>query len=779
MMAGETRTDITDERSLFRDDTNAPLIIFEPVPGLPSSAVPVRVDARPSGRLSLQRTWEWAQSLAQAEAARGTGFHFAPVFLGAGAALYFTMAAEPALAPFIFLLVLLSLCAVAARQRAVIRAVMIACALTSTGIVAAKVQTIRQNTILLGEQITTRVTGRVLSIEKVAKGYRAIVEVLATERPTLKFQPERIKVTLRKAPFGLQAGQGIKGLFLLRPPTGPVRPGSFDFSFDAYFDRVGASGISLTEVEPAVIPSPGVLRAAGFWFERQRTLIAERVRKRITGQNGEMAAALITGLTGGISEATNDAMRVTGLAHVTSISGLHMALVAGAVMGIVRFLLALFPVSASGYSTKKVAAILAFFASFIYYLLSGGGVATLRSFIMLAVMLVAVMFDQRALTMRNLVIAAIIILVVTPHEIMGPSFQMSFAATAALIGAFQAWTNRPQFHSSREHGAWRRALRSVLFFLLGLAATSLIAGSATAIYSAYHFNRIAPLGLFANLAAMPAVSLIVMPMALLAVLLMPFGLDGFPLDLMGQGVAIMLSTADYFAALSPVGASGLMPGKAVVTFTLGLALLCLLTTRLKLTAVPLFAAGIALTAARAAPDVMISEDARLVAVRDAAGSLAVSRERPNRFTIENWQRAYMTETLVLPVEEAAKGAQFECSDGYCSAALADGRRVGRVEDPAILGAACIDADVLVVAFPVTRRGCGPSGAFVVSARDLARRGAAEIVFEDGAPVLAQAFPSTDRPWHRHRIFSRAARSMPPYVAKPKTAPPRTEATLTP
>ncbi len=775
-MAGESRTEIADERLHFRRDFDVPLDLPEITP---TNRMPVPT-AGPAIHASIWNTPRWRRhfiALIETERARGALFHFAPVFLGAGAALYFTAAEEPFLIALIVVSALFTLGILTAKERPALRALMITGALTAAGGTTAKIETLRVQSILLGENISTRVTGRILSMEKVGLGYRAIVEVLATERPKLKFQPERIKITLRKAPFGLQAGDGIKALFLLRPPTGPVRPGSFDFSFDAYFDRIGANGISLSEVEKIAVPETGIASRIQFWFEQQRTKIAERMRRQIPGQNGEMAAALVTGLTGGIDGETNEAMRVSGLAHVTSISGLHMALVAGAVMGIVRLLLAAFPMFSSRFPAKKIAALLAFFAAFVYLLLSGGGVATLRSFIMLGVMLAAVLFDRAALTMRNLVIAAVIILIWSPHEVIGPSFQMSFAATAALIAAYQVFSERRAKRletRTPNPQLWSRAARQIWMFFAGLALTSLIAGSATSIYSAYHFNRIAPLGLFANLAAMPAVSLIVMPMALLSVLLMPFGFDGFALFLMGWGVGVMLDTADYFAALSATGATGLMPGSALLAFTLALVLACLFVTRLKLAAVPLLALGIVLIFFRTFPDMIVSEDARLVAVRTNESNLAVSRERPNRFTIENWQRAYLAGALTVPAAEKAGIDAFECSKGYCVLQRADGLRIARAEDRDILAAACADADLIVAAFAVPRRGCGIDGAKLISARELARRGAAEINFSSdsgtGNPLIevSHVFAGLDRPWQRHRAFSRAARNMEPYKARPKT-----------
>lgn len=780
-MAGETKTGIANERLLFSRDYDAPLLLPETAPLDPSNRLPVPIANR-SRRFSSWNVSLWRAHIAALigiERARGALFHFVPVFLGAGAALYFTASEEPFLIALLAVLALSALAILMAKERPALRALMMAGALTAAGGTAAKLETLRVQTILLGENISTRVTGRILSIEKVGKGYRAIVGILSTQRPKLKFQPERMKITLRKAPFGLQAGDGIMALFLLRPPTGPVRPGSFDFAFDAYFDRIGANGISLSEVERTDVPETGIFSRTQFWFEQQRTKIAERMRRQIPGQNGEMAAALVTGLTGGISAETNEAMRVSGLAHVTSISGLHMALVAGAVMGIVRLLLAGFPLFSSRFPAKKIAALLAFIAAFVYLLLSGGGVATLRSFIMLGVMLIAIMCDRAALTMRNLVIAAVIILIWTPHEVVGPSFQMSFAATAALIGAYQVFSERRAKRletRTPDPRLWTRAVRMGWMFFVGLALTSLIAGAATSVYSAYHFNRIAPLGLFANLAAMPAVSLIVMPMALLSVLLMPLGLDGLPLYLMGRGVGMMLDVAGYFSALSATGATGLMPGGALLAFTAALALACLFVSRLKLAAVPLLALGTVLIAGRTFPDVTISEDAKLLAVRAADGALAVNRDRPNRFTAENWQRAYLAASLTPPMEEGAGVTAFECSDGYCVFQRPDGLRIAQTEDRDILAAACADADLVVAAFPAPRRGCGEGGARLITARELARRGAAEVFI---APVsgarkpevqVSFAFANFDRPWQRHRAFSRAARNMEPYKAKPKPTP---------
>jgi ComEC/Rec2-related protein len=515
------------------------------------------------------------------------------------------------------------------------------------------------------------------------------------------------------------------------------------------------------------MPEPGLSRQLTFWFERQRVAIAATIRGHIGGQSGEMSAALITGLGGGINTETNEAMRVSGLAHVTSISGLHMALVAGSVMGMIRLILALFPNFSSRYPTKKFAASCALIGALIYLLLSGGGVATVRSFIMLAVMLVAVLFDRAAITMRNLVIAALIILAFAPHEIMGPSFQMSFAATAALIAGYQVysqWRLRRSSNMPIQSGRVQRASRTCGLFVLGILATSLVAGIATAIYSAYHFNRIAPMGLIANLIAMPAVSVIVMPMALLSVLLMPLGLEAGPLWLMGKGVDFMLAVANWSARLSSTGDIGVIPMTSFSLFTVALLVFCLANTKLRLVSIPIALAALSLVFSRSEPDILISEDAKLVALRSADGELMLNQSKPNRFTLENWQRAY----------RASTAGAFECADGLCIADSGSGAKVGHLTDKARFQEACDAVDLLVITFPTDGNRCTGKGAFLIAVRQLAQRGAAEVRVGQtnrGRPRfdVTHSIASLDRPWQRHRLFSRAARNMEPYVPKKRAA----------
>ena len=216
-----------------------------------------------------------------------------------------------------------------------------------------------------------------------------------------------------------------------------------------------------------------------------------------------------------------------GSAHLLAISGLHMALVAGSVFWLIRALLALSPGLALNYPIKKWAAVGALLFATVYLGISGARVATLRAWVMLAIMLAAILLDRRALTLRNVALAALIILVFSPESLLSISFQMSFAATVALIAAYQALAERPRRAVLADTGdPTAGRLRRTLFALF---VTSLVAGAATAPFAIFYFQRLAPLTVVANMAVAPAVGLVVMPMALLSVLAMPFGLEVFPL----------------------------------------------------------------------------------------------------------------------------------------------------------------------------------------------------------------------------------------------------------
>lgn len=737
-------------------------------------------DKPPSLRNDLALVLRFAKSLPtriasdiEHELSQGTAFLFVPVCLGLGAILYYLQDFEPATLPLITAII----CAALARRYALRIGsnglVLAAILFTLLGAASAKFQAFRLSTPMVGDQISSQVDARVITIDDAAKGKRALLEILSTTRPKLKYAPDLIHVTLRNVPAGIKAGDIIQARILMQPPSGPVRPGSYDFAFQSYFDGIGANGFSMGAIKQLPPRSSTVLQSINFAIENLRQNIATRIKTFVPGINGVVAAALVSGVTAGIDDDTNEAMRVSGLAHIISISGLHMALVAGVFLVSIRLLFGLFPGFASRRPVKKYAAILALAASLLYLLLSGYGVATVRSFIMLAVMLLAIVFDRQALTMRNLAISATLILLVTPHEVMGPSFQMSFAATAALIASFAWWSNyrRGKTTAPRYSGVLG-LLEKAFKIVIGLAATSIIAGLATSLYSAWHFHRAAPMGLPANLAAMPAVSLIIMPAAVVTMLAMPFGLDEWPVKIMGEGVDMMLSVARYFSSISPAGITGAMTPAALAVTSICLVLACVLQTRLKLIALLLVPLSIYLLATPSFPNILISEDARLVAIPRDNGSLAVNRKRPNSFTLETWQKATMTQKIIKPFFDAPddplSDGIFLCEPGTCRANI-QGKTIVWLEDPKPpkwfdparptdfpwqakqdppttkskrkpyvtpaamplrLADACLTADIIILNAPRPKGLCQTTKSLIITQAQLAKQGSAEIRFEN-------------------------------------------------
>ncbi|MBU0582682.1 MAG: ComEC/Rec2 family competence protein [Alphaproteobacteria bacterium] len=760
-------------------------------------------DAAPRTRL-LPRLPQFRgiMQAAATELDRGIAFVLAPVFMAAGALVYFAAGHEPSAAPLAISAACLGLLVMASRSHPPVNLALAALLLAVVGALAGKAETWRADTRMLGAEVTTQLTGRLVAIEHMAKGRdRLTVSVTRTERPVLRYAPDQVRVSARTVGDDIVPGTEITGLVRLMPPTGPVRPGSYDFSFRSYFDGNGASGFFLRG--PVLTANPaaaGLAARMRAMVQGWRAAAAAHIAERIGGAEGEIAAALVVGVRAGIPDDVNEALRRAGIYHIISISGLHMALVAGTIMGLLRGAFALFPGFSSRRPVKKYAAAVAVAGIAAYLFISGAEVAAQRSFIMLAVMLTAVLFDRAALTMRNLAISAIVVIAVSPHEVAGPSFQMSFAATAALVGAYAAWADyrlRRPARTQTDRPLILRGLGRATGAIAGLAMTSLVAGGATAIYAAYHFQQMPSLGLFTNLAAMPIVSTLVMPFAVLGTLAMPFGLDGPFFDVMGMGLSATVAIARWFSERSPIDVVGPVSGLSVTLLTAALVIATVCTTWLRAAAVPLLLAGL-LTLPGQAPDLLVSEDGRLVGLDAGDAGMAVNRTRPNAFTTGDWQRAMLAGAIVGPVvaknapasvaglvEQLAgqpNGTQgFVCSERACAARHASGAIIVHAKDPAGASEACGLARVVVIDDATALDPCRSSDVLVVGRRDLAQRGSAAVTFgsradsneasnseaatgENFAPTVEIEFAIERpyRPWHAQRRYSREARGLAPY-----------------
>jgi competence protein ComEC len=389
---------------------------------------------------------------------------------------------------------------------------------------------------------------------------------------------------------------------------------------------------------------------------------------------------------------------------------------------------------------KKWAAVLALFGVSFYLLLSGGEVATQRSYIMIAVVLVGVLIDRPALTLRTLSAAVVITLLVSPEAVLNPGFQMSFAATLALVSFYERFapvvSNAPAAGASSIRVQAERAGR---WLLLG-AATSLVAGIATAMYAAFHFHRLAPYGVLANVLSMPLIAFVIMPGALLGVFLMPFGFDHIGWSAMGLGIDGMIWIAKYVAAIE--GAEGRIAAFGWGAALIGTAALLILTipvTRLRLIGLPLAALALFFIWNGPRYDVLVDAEADSVALRTADGKLFIHSARSERFTTEIWLAA----AGLPPADRATLAKGFTCDGTGCTGKLPDGTLIAIPRDQNALLEDCGRAALIVYRRDVPAN----CRAAVIDKRTLSATGAIAL---KKTPNGWEAFPSrpphADRPW---------------------------------
>lgn len=415
-----------------------------------------------------------------------------------------------------------------------------------------------------------------------------------------------------------------------------------------------------------------------------------------------------------------------------------MALVAGVVFFVIRGGLALLPGLALRRPIKKWAALVALVAAAFYLLLSGAEVATQRSFVMTAIVLIGVMADRPALTLRNLALAALAVMLLSPEAVVHPSFQMSFAATLALVAVYER--GLPRLTARRDSSLAARLALWGIGDLVALVIASFVAGLATMPYAAYHFHRLAPYGVLANLLAMPIVSAWVMPAGLLALLVLPFGIDGW-LWLMGSGIDWMTTVAQWVAALpgavGHIAAFGIAP---VITGTAGLLLICLLRTPLRWSGAALVALGAMLALAPPRADVLVSANGDAFAVRSPGGRLAMMKTGNGAFSLREWLAA---DGDARAPTDPALAAGFTCDPAGCVAPLREGSAVS-----VALTAEAFVEDCRRVALILSTREPPPGCAATVIGRRHWREGGALALRRtaNGWEITASRLPGADRPW---------------------------------
>ncbi|VIO74842.1 ComE operon protein 3 [Bradyrhizobium ivorense] len=701
--------------------------------------------AAPAGGYAPDRPSIWPplvetlRQWARAEAGAGRLLPWVPVAFGTGIAFYFAAEREPMLPAAAA--VAIALCALAVllrRQRLFPVIVMVAA--VAAGFATATWKTARvAHGVLARPMFSVALTGFVETRDIREKTDRFVLRVVTMESPRETTKLERVRLSVKKG-TAPEVGSFVELKARLLPPLGPQRPGSYDFGRDLYFQGIGASGFVMGAVKSKEAPASGgfALRYAAF-MQGLRDAIDARIRTTLDGDRRAIATALLTGRRDAISPPVNDAMFISGLGHVLSISGYHMAVVAGVVFFAVRALLALFPALTAAHPIKKWAAAAALLAAAFYLALSGAEVATQRSFFMTAVVLIAVMVDRRAITFRTLAVAALIVLAIAPEALVHPSFQMSFAATLGLVALVQI--GMPSLLASPDHSVTARVALWGGRELAVLVLASLVAGLATTPYAAFHFHRVTPYGLLANLAAMPVVSAIVMPAGLLGLAAMPFGFDGVFWAIMGFGIDWMIVVTQWVAALpGAVGRMAAFGTTPLIAASAGIILLGLLRTPLRWSGAALLVAALVWAVRAPLPDILISADGRNVAVRGGDGRLHLMHSARDAFVVKEWLAA---DADARTAGDASLGEGVSCDEAGCVTRHRGGGFVALSTRPEALADDCERAAVIVTARQVAQ-GCAAS---VIDAERLRRHGALALRrISDGFAIDAVKPGGIDRPW---------------------------------
>jgi len=661
------------------------------------------------------------------------------VALGVGVAGYFSLRFEP---PFWLGMAMIGgagLLVWQVRRRVPALVAASAVLALAVGFNAAQWRTMLVAAPVLERQISAvMVEGRVARADPVAGGFRVTVADPVVARLAAAETPVLVRIRVRGDREPPDVGSLIRVRASLLPPPGPSAPGAFDFQRQAWFARLGAVGFAMGQVLVLEPREPGVGKR---FIAALRQGVLRRVTAVLDGDTGAVAAALLMGQRGGISETALTAMRDAGLAHLLAISGLHMGLVAGLLFFVVRGSLALAAPVALHWPIKKWAALMALVGIFGYLLLAGAPVPTRRAFVMTGLVLVAVMLDRTAISLRLVAWAAAVVLLMRPESIVGASFQMSFAAVLALVAFYE--------RAGPKMAAWYGSagpLRRLALYAVGVSFTTLVAGLATMPFAIQQFNRVAVFGMVANLAAVPLTGMWVMPWAVLALILMPFGLEALALVPMGWGVDGILAVAKTVAAWPGAAISvRAMPLAGLIAVVFGGLWLCLMRRSWRWGGLAAVLIGLLTVGQTRAPDIWVNSDGKLIGLSDGNGGLLLSSGRAAAFTRGIWlRRAGIDEWATFPKSGASEDGRLAC-DGVGCIFRVKGQTVALVRDAAAFWDDCRVADIIISRAPVPRDCTRPHTR--ITPWDLRDGGAHVLWLEPGTARVANVNEARGRrPW---------------------------------
>lgn len=619
-------------------------------------------------------------------------FLWLPVFFALGCGLYFSLQSEPRLTLSFSLFLVALICAFQV-YGLLLKRVLLVFSVVCFGLFWAHIRTMAVDGDVLNRSIKEiNISGTVISSEARLKGSQTVIDIHRVHSIRNQSPNRLLLYGKQQHAYQLQAGCFATLNARLMPLSEPVLPDGYDPRLDQHFKKIGGRGFirDISRVE---------CRDKSSWsakLQNIRFAIADRLYSRMSKDAGGIGAALLTGLRGRIPTNQRDVLRTSGLAHMLAISGMHMALITGTIYGGLRLFLAFFPGFVQRVNARAICGGAGMVGGTAYLLLSGMSVSTQRAYVMMALIFLAIIIGRQALTLRNVAMAAFIVLLISPHAILQAGFQMSFAAVLSLVAFYETYGRDswfPLYH--KRLSFWAHRWRQMSFYFLALIFTSLIAGAVTGYIGAYHFNYLSTYGLAANLLAVPILGAIIMPAGLFAVLLMPFGLEQLPLDIMSKGIEWVVAAADW--TMQPEGSViyiSSTPSFGLISFSVGLLVLCLLPDKRRWVGLAPILMSFVVLGQATPPRLLVHGFLHHIALQQADGHYQIlSRSRhnyvPSRWLVANGQTG------------GVRTVQTLCDADLCFLKN-EAIKVARVGDIAMLSHACAKADIVLTKFKLSK-----------------------------------------------------------------------------
>jgi competence protein ComEC len=677
-----------------------------------------------------------------------------PVFFGAGIATYFALTIEPPLWWGLAGAAASLALALALRRHGPWCEAALALAAFAAGFGLMRETTLERQAPMLQRQLgSIPITGRVVDIDQVEKGWRIVIAPDPLAGLDASDQPRRVRVHIPQSSDELNPGDRVSLKAMLYPVPAQVLPGGRDFQRELYFTGIGGVGYSFGAAHKlsADAAPPTFTDSWREKLRRLRTEMSRRIVAVLPGPAGGVASALITGKRGTIPEDVKQDFRDSGLSHLLSIAGLHLGLVGAFVFFVVRGGLALFPAVALRLPIKKIAAGAALLVLACYLLISGAAIPTERAFVMNGLAFAAIIIDRLRISMRVCALAAVVVLVTDPSSLIGVSFQMSFGAVVALIAVYETFGTRL---GSLLHG--RSIASHVLGYCAGVCLVTIIATVGTAPFSIYHFHRLALYSPLANVIAVPLSAMWTLPCGVIACLLMPFGLEQLALKPMGWGIDATIWIAHQVSALpGDVWSTPRLPVAGLIAVALGGLWLCLWRGTWRRWGLVAIAAGLASMMLTRLPDVVIADGGRFLAARASDGHYFVAADKNEKIVRSLFAEETSQVLGAWPRGRAPAGAELDCTGAQCRY-HAGGHEVALVTGDSGVPAKCGGIDAIVAQVPAGFR-CRAIIP-VVDRIDVWRHGAVALWIEAGGITVESANESRgDRPWVPHP----RAKSAPP------------------